>query len=132
MIISSRFRGTGLGRKLLEMTEKFAIERGFSDLCLSSNGTEKFYEKCGFFYCSPVQQSQSNKLNEKLQVVGGIELPANTFGLTSNFLLFMVTHTVVFPSIVLNTVWMLRTLHCCRLLISVAAAKHNWSRVSLR
>ena len=74
MIIAPQHRGSGLGKKLLQLTEEYVLQRGFSSLCLSSNGTEKFYEKCGYVECEPVQQSHNTAINDKLLMVSRIYL----------------------------------------------------------
>lgn len=62
-------RGKGFGKKLMFLTEEYALKRGYTSLCLSSDEKEKFYEKCGYFKCQPVQQSHNTNLNEKLSIV---------------------------------------------------------------
>ena len=74
VIIAPHLRKSGLGRKLLEMTEGYVRNKGYISMCLSSvfNGAEKFYEKCGFYESEPAQPAKQERLNAKIEMVNKI------------------------------------------------------------
>ena len=54
VVISRNLRGKGLGRLLMEGCEKYALEKGFKTLYLSTHDQEAFYSRLGFTLCEPV------------------------------------------------------------------------------
>jgi GNAT superfamily N-acetyltransferase len=53
LVVEEKHRGTGIGRRLIMEAEKWAIERGSTDLVLSTArenhlSAKMFYEHCGF------------------------------------------------------------------------------------
>lgn len=52
VVVDEKFRGHGVGKKLIEYAEKWALQNGFNELFLYSNviriETHKFYQKQGF------------------------------------------------------------------------------------
>lgn len=54
VIIEEDLRGCGLGKKLMEMMEKNAMELGCTSIYLSTYQKCKFYEHLGYHYCSQV------------------------------------------------------------------------------
>jgi len=54
ILISPTHRGKGLGRFLMDGCEKFAGERGFKTIYLSTHDQEGFYNRLGFQLCEPI------------------------------------------------------------------------------
>ncbi|MGG6314518.1 N-acetyltransferase family protein [Paenibacillus macerans] len=53
LIVDEKHRGTGIGKRLIEEAEQWALERGSSELVLSTArenhlSVKSFYEHCGF------------------------------------------------------------------------------------
>uniref|UniRef100_A0A0N5ADE7 N-acetyltransferase domain-containing protein n=1 Tax=Syphacia muris TaxID=451379 RepID=A0A0N5ADE7_9BILA len=62
VIVDPRFRNKGIGRVLMEQTEKAAKQFGFCKVYLSTKDKQGFYSKCGYHFCDPVVHVGSSKL----------------------------------------------------------------------
>ncbi|KAL6065386.1 N-acetyltransferase 6, variant 3 [Balamuthia mandrillaris] len=60
VIVDPTLRGKGLGRIIMEATEKAAIERHCFTLYLSTADKQEFYRHLGFTECEPVTSLGSN------------------------------------------------------------------------
>ena len=54
MVVSSAYRGKGLGRLLMNTCEKLARELGFSVAYLSTHDKQEFYKRLGYEPSHPV------------------------------------------------------------------------------
>ena len=63
LIVLEEYRGQGVGTKLIEHTENYFKDKGFSNISLVTNEFQapKFYEKCGF----ELEFIRENKENPK-------------------------------------------------------------------
>eukprot|EP01120_Amphizonella_sp_Union-15-10_P012850 TRINITY_DN5816_c0_g1_i1.p1 TRINITY_DN5816_c0_g1~~TRINITY_DN5816_c0_g1_i1.p1 ORF type:complete len:200 (+),score=28.61 TRINITY_DN5816_c0_g1_i1:60-602(+) len=62
VIVIEALRGKGLGRKIMEETEKEVCKLGFSTLYLSTSDKRDFYYHLGFRECEAVTSLGENKL----------------------------------------------------------------------
>ena len=72
--VLKEYRGTGVGRALLETAEKWAVDEGYNDIVITSREEAiSFYEKCGYtahhdqkyqssvFVCIPMTKTINGK-----------------------------------------------------------------------
>ncbi|OCT85666.1 hypothetical protein XELAEV_18023837mg, partial [Xenopus laevis] len=55
VVVSTKLRGKGYGRKLMEATERYAKSRGFRNLHLTTHDKQDFYYHLGYQLSEPVQ-----------------------------------------------------------------------------
>ena len=52
IVVDQSLRGTGIGKTIMSMAERWAVERGFSSIALTSNvsrsGAHLFYDRLGY------------------------------------------------------------------------------------
>ncbi|KAJ8394837.1 hypothetical protein AAFF_G00041920 [Aldrovandia affinis] len=57
VVVSKAQRGKGYGRTLMEATERYAQDRGFRRLCLTTHDKQHFYTHLGYVLSRPVQNA---------------------------------------------------------------------------
>ncbi|KAM7412288.1 hypothetical protein PAMA_021982 [Pampus argenteus] len=57
VVVSKVERGKGYGRTLMEETERYARNRGFKRLCLTTHDKQHFYAHIGYVLSTPVQNA---------------------------------------------------------------------------
>ncbi|XP_078492024.1 N-alpha-acetyltransferase 80 [Ciona intestinalis] len=66
VIIQPSKRGLGLGKLLMSLTEQYALNMGYTTVCLSTEDKLEFYIKCGYVESGPVEQCVGKQLQNKI------------------------------------------------------------------
>ncbi|XP_027051308.1 uncharacterized protein LOC113678607 [Pocillopora damicornis] len=73
VVIGKAYRGCGLGRKLMQLTESYASQLGLTAIYLSTYNKYEFYKHLGYHECTqvtPIKASSSLFINSQLNLLG--------------------------------------------------------------
>jgi GNAT superfamily N-acetyltransferase len=54
VVISNELRGKGYGRRIMQLTEAYAKQRGIKFMHLTTHDQQGFYKKLGYEHCDPI------------------------------------------------------------------------------
>jgi N-acetylglutamate synthase-like GNAT family acetyltransferase len=82
IVVSSKMRGTGLGRRLMELMHEYVRSRGFQTVYLATRDKRDFYSHLGYSICEPVTiasavtagEERSSAVSKLKDVFGGSDL----------------------------------------------------------
>ncbi|KAK3093731.1 hypothetical protein FSP39_019373 [Pinctada imbricata] len=78
VVVKRELRGKGYGRKVMDASEKYALQRGFVTMYLSTHDKQDFYRHIGYISCQPVISFGINADNLSQEFIQKFTLTNNT------------------------------------------------------